>query len=277
MPALVTIGDVSASDEPHLRPASSRRISVRAFVELVLHLTVRQLKSTHHLTLLGWAWPVARQLAQLAVLVFVFSAIFDLQVENYPVFVFVGLVAWTWFSAGVSAAATAVLAQRHLVMQPRLPVSVLPVVAVVVPLVDVLFALPVLVVMLAISTGVGWGLVVCVVLVVVQLVLMVGLGWLTAAVSVFFRDVPNLVTVALLMLFYLTPVFYGTRTIPERYRWVLELNPMATIIETYRALLVGQPLPSAAAMIGAGLASAAFAIAGYLVFRRLQPRMADYL
>src|SRR5215207_827219 len=136
--------------EPALRPAG--------FTALVLHLTARQLKSSHHLTLLGWGWPVARQLAQLAVLVFIFGNVFDLDIENYPVFLFVGLMAWTWFSGAVSAATSSVLTQRHLVMQPRLPSSVLPIVAAMVPLVDVLFALPVLVLMLALSTGLEWGL-----------------------------------------------------------------------------------------------------------------------
>ena len=60
------------------------------FYELVVHLARRELSSQHRGTLLGWAWPLTRQLAQLAVLVFVFSSLFDLDIENYPVFVFTG-------------------------------------------------------------------------------------------------------------------------------------------------------------------------------------------
>jgi ABC-type polysaccharide/polyol phosphate export permease len=85
-----------------------------------MHLTRRHLASSYHLTLLGWAWPVARQLVQLAVLVFLFSQIFDLGIENYPVFVFIGLLAWTWLSSGVASAASSLIQQRHLVNQPRL-------------------------------------------------------------------------------------------------------------------------------------------------------------
>lgn len=268
---------LAPAPEPALRQGGARPLRPRAFAALVLHLAARQLKSSHHLTLLGWGWPVARQLAQLAVLVFIFGTVFDLDVENYPVFVFVGLMAWTWFSAAVGGAATAVLTQRHLVMQPRLPSSVLPIVAVVVPLVDVLFALPVLVLMLALSTGLDWGLLACPVLLVLQLTLVAGLGWLVAGVSVFLRDVPNLIGVALMILFYLTPVFYERSQVPERFRWVLDLNPLTTIIEAYRSLLLGTPGPGAVRLGVVAAASVALLVVGQRVFARLAPRFADHL
>jgi lipopolysaccharide transport system permease protein len=268
---------LAPAPEPVLRQAGARPLRPRSFAALVLHLTARQLKSSHHLTLLGWGWPVARQLAQLAVLVFIFGHVFDLDIENYPVFIFVGLMAWTWFSGAVSGAATSVLTQRHLVMQPRLPSSVMPIVAVLIPLVDVLFALPVLVVMLALSTGVDWELLACPVLMVVQLALVAGLGWLVAGVSVFLRDVPNLVGVALMILFYLTPVFYDRSRVPERFRWLLDLNPMTTIVDAYRSLLLGTPGPGVVRLAAVAAVSVALLVLGQRVFARLAPRFADHL
>jgi homopolymeric O-antigen transport system permease protein len=249
----------------------------RAFAALVVHLTARQLKSSHHLTLLGWGWPVVRLLAQLAVLVFLFGKLLHLNIPNYPIFVFVGLLGWNWFSAGVSTAATSVLSQRHLVMQPRLPSSVLPVVAATVPLVDVLFALPVLGLMLALSTGLRWGLLACPLILGLEFVLIVGLAWLVAGVSVFLRDVPNIVGVALMILFYLTPVFYAGSHVPERFRWVLELNPLTTILEVYRWLLLGTPSPGAARLGAVVAATLVVALLGHRVFTHLAPRFADHL
>jgi lipopolysaccharide transport system permease protein len=263
--------------EPVLRPAGARGVGARRFAALVLHLTVRELRSTNHLTLLGWGWPVLRQLAQLAVLVFVFGHIFDFGIENYAVYVFVGIVAWTWFASGVGTAAGVVLQRRHLVLQPRLPTAVVPLVAVAVPFVDVLFALPVLVVMLLATTGLTWGLLACPLLIAVQLVLMTGLAWLLAAVSVFLRDVPNLVGVVLLMLFYLTPVFYVRDSVPERFRWVLDLNPLTTIIEAYRSLLLDAPGPGGARVAALVAVSGVLAAAGFALFRALQLRFADHL
>ena len=79
------------------------------------------------------------------------------------------------------------------------------------------------------------------------------------------------------MLFYLTPVFYVRGSVPEQFRWVLDLNPMATVIEAYRALLLGGPGPSAALVAVLVAASGVLAVVGYAVFRRLQPSFADHL
>jgi lipopolysaccharide transport system permease protein len=141
----------------------------------------------------------------------------------------------------------------------------------------VLFALPVLGLMLVLSTGLQWGLLGCPLLLLVQFVLLAGIAWLVAAVSVFLRDVPNLIAVALMVLFYLTPVFYSRSIVPERFRWVLDLNPLATIIEAYRALLLREPAPDVASLIVVGVLSLGFAVVGYRVFVRLAPRFADQL
>ena len=79
----------------------SARVDAGHFADVVTHLARRQVASMHRFTLLGWAWPVVRQLAQLAVLVFVFSTILDLGIAHFPVFVFSGLIAWSWFAGGV--------------------------------------------------------------------------------------------------------------------------------------------------------------------------------
>ncbi len=245
--------------------------------ELVVHLAQRELSSRHRWTLLGWAWPLARMLAQLGVLVFIFSSVFDLGIENYPVFVFSGLIAFTWFSGGVSDATRSLISQRHLVFQPGFPTSVVPVVSVAVPFVDVLLALPVLVVMLAVAGDLGPEAVLFAPLLVIQLVLMCGVAWLCSALTVYLRDVSNVVAVGLTLLFYVTPVFYGLRAVPDQYRWVLELNPLGTLIESYRAVLLGEDFPGAVQFSATVAASVALAVAGLLVFRRLRPGFVDEL
>ena len=264
------------ADAVVLGPPDRRPISAAALWEIVTRLARRELESKHSLTLLGWLWPLARQLAQLGVLVFVFSKVFHQEIDNFPVFVFVGLIAWTWFSAGLGDAATSVAAQRHLVLQSRVPSAAIPLVAVVVPLVDVLLALPVLLLMLIVSDELHWTLLLCPLLIPVQALLMAGIAWLASAAAVFFRDVPNVVFLGLTLLFYMTPVFYASDTWPPQYRWLLELNPLATIIGCYRALLLDDPWPHAWLIAVVSLGSALVALLGYLVFRRLEPRFADF-
>jgi lipopolysaccharide transport system permease protein len=245
--------------------------------ELVLHLVRRELSSAHRFTVLGWAWPLARQLAQLGVLVFVFSSVLDLGIPDFPVYVFSGLVAWNAFSTGLSAASTSLIDQRHLVFQPRLPAAVLPVVAVVVPFVDVLMAAPILLLMLILSGELHATAFLFPLVLAVQLVLMIGLAWLLAPASVYVRDVPNLVALGLMVLFYLTPVFYSLHRIPEQYEWLLQLNPMTTLLDLDRALLLGLPYPSVAHIIGTVALAAVLVVAGWFGFERMRPGLVDNL
>jgi lipopolysaccharide transport system permease protein len=243
----------------------------------VAHLARRELESTHRMTVLGWLWPLARQLVQLAVLVFIFSHVLDLGIHDFPVFVFCGLIAWNWFSIGLGAATSSLLDRRHLVYQPRVPPSVLPLVAITVPLVDMVMALPVLLLMLAFGDGLRWTMLLVPLLLVVQFVLMSGLAWLTSAGAVFFRDVPNVVGVFLTVLFYATPVFYAVSKIPSKYSPLLHANPMTALVEAYRALLLGGSFPSVLASLYVVGLAIALAGVGLWAFRSLEGRFADNL
>lgn len=255
----------------------SARLTPGLFGELVLHLVKREIDTTHRMTVLGWAWPLMRQLVQLAVLVFIFGSVLDLGIEHFAVFVFSGLIAWNWFSNGVGTATGSLLANRHLLYQPRLPPAVIPVVAIVVPLVDALMALPVLLILVQVEAGIPATAIAIPLLVLAQILLMAGIAWLTAATSVFLRDVPNMVMVGLNVLFYLTPIFYGLKVVPAEYHALLELNPMATIVTGYRAVLLGEALPGGFAIAYTLAVSAGLIALGYLVFVRLQNRFVDNL
>lgn len=266
------LDDVALTDA-----AASRRVSPHRFRDLVWHLARAELASTHRMTMLGWMWPLVRQLAQLAILVFVFSRLLHLGIKNFPVFVFSGLVAWNWFSVGVMRSSTALVEQRHLLFQPRFPSRVVPVVAIFVPLLDVVFALPVLLVMLIFSGGLSWAALALPLILALQFLLMVGLAWWLAAGSVFFRDIPNLVGVVLLLLFYLTPVFYSHHSVPSRYAWILQLNPMTIIIDASRAVLLSSGTPDWAALALLFVFDVLLATSAYIVFGRVQGRFVDYL
>ena len=243
----------------------------------MLHLARRQLESQHRLTLLGWLWPLMRHLAQLAVLVFLFSNVLDLGIENFAVFVFAGLLVWAWFNTAVMAATSILIDQRHLVFSPRFPTMALPLVAVAVPLVDTLIALPVLFAMLAAEGELHLSALALPALLVLQFVMTAGVALLTSALNVYFRDVQNVVGVGLLLLFYLTPVFYGLKNVPERFRWVLELNPLTPLVSAVRAITLEGTLPATSDVVRLLVVAAGVAIAGVWVFRRLEPDFVDEL
>jgi lipopolysaccharide transport system permease protein len=245
--------------------------------ELVMHLTRRELSLSYRDTVLGWSWPLARQIVQLAVLVFVFSKVLNLGIKNYPAFVFCGLIAWTWFSSGMITATRSILANRHFGMRPGFPTAVLPIIAISVALFDAIVALPLLLVLLAAGHLLTPTALLLPVLFAVQFLLMSGLAWFGASLSVFLRDIPNLVGVIVLLGFYVTPIWFDVTRVPERYRWVLDLNPAAVLIEADRAVLLGHRWPSVAALIILGVGSFIVAASGYLCFRHLSLDFADEL
>jgi lipopolysaccharide transport system permease protein len=106
---------------------------------------------------------------------------------------------------------------------------------------------------------------------------MVGLAWWLAAGSVFFRDIPNLVGVVLLLLFYLTPVFYSHHSIPSQYAWILQLNPMTIIIDASRAVLLSSSTLDWTALALLFVFDVLLVTSAYVVFGRLQGRFVDYL
>lgn len=253
------------------------RIRLGHLRDVVVHISLSEVVAAHRFTILGALWPLARQLAQLGVLVFVFSSVVDLNIPDYPSFVFVGLLVWGWFAGGLAAAAGAVLDRRHLVFQPAFPDTTLPLIAITVALIDLLLALPVLLVVVAVSGDLGPGVLLAIPLLGIQGVLMAGVGWLCCAAAVYLRDVRNIVAIGLLMLFYVTPVFYDVSRVPDSARWVLNLNPMTILVEAHRAIFLSRPAPSALALALVTVASLLTAVVGLLVFRRLQPGFADEL
>jgi ABC-type polysaccharide/polyol phosphate export permease len=258
-------------------PRRGRGAELGRLQELVAHLAAREVASLHRFTLLGWAWPLLRQLAQLGVLVIAFSHVLHLGVPHYAPFVFSGLIAWNWFSSGVVNGTSSLLDGRHLLFQPRFPVIALPLVAVAVPLIDLLLALPVLVVMVVATTGLHWTILFLPVLVVIQLILMAGIAWLTAAATVYFRDVRHIVAVGVTMLFYFTPVFYDLELLPHHYQSLLRLNPVTTIVDGYHSIVLGGQLPAAGWLAAVTLLSVVLAAAGAMFFHRVSPGFVDEL
>jgi ABC-type polysaccharide/polyol phosphate export permease len=267
--------EFAVSDEAlatHVMQRDASRISW-----LVLHLALREVQSEHRFTLLGWIWPLVRQLAQLLVFVFLFSKVLKTGISNFPEYIFCGLLLWTWFSSGVTSATSSILSQRHLMFTARFPSAVLPLVAMTVPLVDTLMAMPILLFMIAISGNAHVTLLLIPVVLIVLYMLTAGVSLITAALNVYYRDVYNIVVVGLLISFYLTPIFYGLHNVPPRFQPILHVNPMTAIVTSMRAVALQGTLPGLRDVaIGTLTATVIFAF-GWWFFARMSPDFVDEL
>ncbi len=206
--------------------------------DVTFHLVRLELATRHRGTFLGWIWSLTPPLLQLAATYFLFTKVIPLNVENYPVFLLVGMLSWTWFSRSWSQATSCLETSRSLVLRPGFTIGLLPLAAVVVGLVDYLLALPVLFIALALTTGLRAEAALLPLLLLIQFVFTLGLGLLFAPLQVFLRDTRQFVALAISIGFWLTPIFYRARQVPAQFQWILDANPMAYLIEAQRAILL---------------------------------------
>lgn len=261
------------------RPArSDDRISRAAQLrDSVWRLVSMELAARHRGSALGWLWALGPPLLMLAATYFVFTRVLPLDIPDYPVFLLVGILAWTLFARGVSDGSTALESRRELVLRPGFATQLLPASAVLVALVDYVLALPVLVVALALTTGVHATWVLLPIVLAVQLVLCAGIALLLSPLQIFARDVRQVVALAVSVGFWLTPVFYERKQVPEEISWLYDLNPMGHLLEAQRELLIAGTVPQPLPLVLVTLASAALLAVGYAVFLRLRDALPERL
>jgi ABC-type polysaccharide/polyol phosphate export permease len=256
-------------------PFGPRPIYLR---DLLRELVARDLKLRYKRSILGIAWSLLNPLAQLLIFVFLFHKVFPLNIPNYPLFVFSGVLAWTWFQSSLFLATGAITDNRELIRRPGFPAAILPVVIVMSSLIHFLLALPILLLFVLIA-GIHLTSAILMLLVVIalQFLLTLSLAYLVATFHVTFRDTQHLLGVLLLLLFYLTPVFYTASAVPEPYQWLYFLNPMAHLIGAYRTILIQGEPPGYLMLLSLGVVSAGLLGLGYTVFMRASYRFVEEL
>src|SRR5512145_351290 len=213
--------------------------------DLLYEMVARDMRLRYKRSVLGIAWSLINPLAQMLVFTFIFQKMFTQKIANYPVFVFVGVLAWGWFQSSLVAAAGAITDNRELIKRPGFPTALLPIVAVTTQLVHYLLALPIVFAFVIFGHGpVGPAFLLLPLVILLQYGLSIGLGYMLAAVNVRFRDTQHLLVVALMLWFYLTPIFYDYNLIPEAYRFVYNLNPLVHLVQAYRAICLQAALPA---------------------------------
>jgi lipopolysaccharide transport system permease protein len=221
----------------------SRR-SLEYHWDLVCNLVGRDFQVRYKGAKLGLVWAVLLPLLQLLIFSFVFRLVLSIDIARYTSFTFIGILVWNWFSASLNQAVAAIKSNPDLVAQPGFPTAALPIVSVSTTLINFLIALPLLLLILVLEDAVlNETLLLLPVVLAVQFVISLGLAYLVAAFNVTVRDIQHVLTVVLQLGFFVTPIFYDMSTVPEKYRIILLLNPMAHVIESYRSVLLYGTLP----------------------------------
>jgi len=246
--------------------------------DLAYELVSRELKSQYKRSALGIAWSLVNPLLQLLVFGFLFQMVLSVKIPRYSAYAFCGMLIWTWLQASIIQGARSITGNRDLVRRPGFPTAVLPVVSVATNLIHFLLAFPILCVFLAQGQAqFGPALLFLPVLILLQFVFSVSLAYLVGAFNVVFRDTQHILGILLQLVFFVTPVFFSAQSIPPRFQWVYTFNPVAHLVEAYRAVLLHDSIPDAWPL--ATLAGLAIALLGfsYNLFIHMSYRFAEEL
>ncbi len=270
------------ADEFVLRPRSGWRAidtgELWRFRDLFWSLAIRDVKLRYRQTALGVIWIVLQPLLAAGIFAFVFGTVAKLPTGGVPyvVFAYAGLLGWNAFNTTVSKISTSMVQHAGMVQKiyfPRLslPLSVLPG-----TILDFGVALTVMGVLMAqTQTFPGWSIVLLPVWLVLVLMIATGMGLIAAALMVSYRDVAQMLPVAIQMILYASPVAYALSAVPSQWRFWYSLNPLVGIFEGFRwSLVSGAPLSVGWSLYSAVVSVVAL-VAGALVFTRMERRFAD--
>jgi lipopolysaccharide transport system permease protein len=254
--------------------------------DLLRILVKRNIQQRYKGSLLGLAWMFATPLLMLAVYTFVFSAVFEARwgrgVEAsrfaFAMIMLCGLAVFNIVSESLQGAHSVIVGNPNYVKKVVFPLEVLPIASVLTAVVFGLVWFGILVAGIAVSLGSLSAASLALPLILVPLVLVCcGLCWFLASVTVFFRDAPHAVGVALQVLFFLTPIIYGIEMVPAPFRAVIRLNPLTGMVEAVRDVLIYGAWPSCGVLAGLMLVALCVFQLGFVWFMKTRRGFADVL
>jgi len=216
--------------------------------ELIKNLIIRDLKVRYKNSTLGILWSLLNPLLMTLVFTFVFTVMIPSDIDDYPVFFMCGFLPWSFLSASVTGATGAIVDNAHLIKKVYFPREILPLAEVLSNLVNFLLATVVLFAMLVVyGRWFSPAILMLPLIVLTQTLFIAGLALLLSTANVFYRDTQHILEVIMQAWFFLTPVFYPIKILPDNAHflgmtvniqlWARRLNPMASLIASYRDAL----------------------------------------
>ena len=277
-------GSISSSEPGRYALIKSEQAGVQInlselwhFRELLYFLTLRDVKVRYKQTLMGLAWVIIQPLATMLIFTLVFNRFVRLNTGPlpYPLFALSGLLLWLFFANAVTNSTNSLISNANLITKVYFPRMFIPAASVGAGLVDLGVAFLLLIVM---CFYYGVSLTVHVVFLPLFILLMtllaLGVGLLSAAVTVKYRDLRHALPFIIQLWMFASPVIYPASVVPQKWKWLLTVNPVAGIIEGFRASLTGQPFDWSHLLVSAAI-TLGLLICSVYIFRRFEDTFAD--
>lgn len=249
------------------------------YKELFYIFAWRDIKVRYKQTIVGVLWAFFQPISTMIVFSVFFGGLTKMPSDGipYPIFVYSGLLFWNYFSISLGSSSNSLAANESMIKKIYFPRLLLPLSTTITPIIDFGIAVLILVGLMFYYhfTPTFMGVLIFPVLILLSFLTASGLGSLLAAINVRYRDVREVLPFFIQILFYVTPVIYPTTLLPEKFRWILGLNPMSGIIEAARAGIIGdKPINFNLLLISALIATTLF-ILGLFYFKKSERIFAD--
>ncbi|MBK7665081.1 MAG: ABC transporter permease [Sterolibacteriaceae bacterium] len=276
---------LNAADVPELIEIGRSRSVVQTIGdlwrdrELLYFLVWKDIKVKYKQTALGVAWVVLQPLIGMLLFTLLFGKVAKLPSDGlpYPIFYFSSLLSWTYFSTALIMASNSVISNTSLITKVYFPRILLPAASAIGSLLDLAIASLIMVGLLVYyDVPLNAGLALLPLVLGLLVVFTIGVGQLLAALNVNYRDIKHALPFLVQLWMFASPVVYPMSMVPENYRWLVSLNPIAGIIEATRALIAGRPVPWEWLGISSLMTVVIFAF-GLWYFQRTARRFADVI
>jgi len=247
--------------------------------ELLWVLTTRDVKVRYKQTVLGGAWAIIRPVLTMVIFTVIFGKFARMPSDGYPypIFLYAALLPWTFFSGAISASAHSLVGAGALVSKVYFPRLIIPLSSMGSALADLIVSTGVLLLMM-LWYGVGWSprLLAALPLLAGMMILALGIGTLLSAITVTYRDFTHITPFMVQIWLYATPVVFPLSVVPERWRWLIYLNPMTGFVEGFRSAFLDKPFALVPLAVSFVIAVVLLAF-GVAYFERVERRFADII
>lgn len=247
--------------------------------ELLRFLVVRDIKVRYKQTVLGGLWAILQPFMNMIVFTIFFGHLAKIPSDGlpYPIFVYTALLPWQFFSGGIGSSGNSLVANSQLISKVYFPRMIIPAASLGAGCLDFLIAFILLIVMM-IYYGIypGMGILLFPLLMILVALASLGVGMILAALNVAYRDFRYVIPFLVQFWLFATPVIYPASIVPDQWRWLINLNPVAGLITGIRSSLLNLPLPWPDIWISATISIGIFVI-GIVYFNKMERRFADII
>lgn len=248
------------------------------FKDLLFNLTKNELKLKYKNSVIGFLWSFLHPILLLIVYTFAFKLIIRIKIENFPVYVFTGLLPWMFISGSILLCANSIVNNQNLVKKVYFPRLIIPLSVVMSNFVSMVINFVVLFAGLVFfDLDFKWSMLFIPLVLIPIFFFTLGLGLIFSSLTVKYRDISHLTEILFMVWFYLTPIIYQASMIPQPYKDYIMANPVTLFLEMFRSVILDGSLPSSQIYWSSFLYGVIFLLIGLFVFKKREGLLAEEL